>query len=241
MLLENRVALITGCSRGIGRAIMERFAMEGACVYANARSEGALEDVEVKYNVNPVYFDVNDKDAAKKCIMGIKKEQGRLDILVNNAGIMRDSLLEMVDGDTVDMIFRTNVFSVIAITQMAAKLMKRQKQGTIINISSIVGICGNAGQTAYSASKGAIATLTKTWAKELAVEGIRVNAIAPGKIDTDLYQATKESVSEDKLKNIGLGRLGKPEEVADAVVFLASDMASYITGEILGVNGGWFI
>lgn len=239
MLLENKIALITGCGRGIGRAMAELFAREGASVYAVARAEGCLDGLSG--SVIPLYFDVRDKDAIKACIMRIKKEQGRLDILVNNAGVMKDDLLEMVSDSTLTDTFETNVFAPIHMTQMALKLMKRQKSGSIINVSSIVGLRGSAGQTAYSASKGAVATLTKTWARELVSDGIRVNGVAPGKIDTDMFRSIGEERVAEGVREVGMGRLGTPEEVAAAALFLASDMASYITGEILGVNGGWFL
>lgn len=243
MLLENKVALITGCSRGIGYAMAELFAREGAVVYACARSEGCLDETAARHDgrLVPVYFDVRDADAVKKCVMRIKKEQGRLDILVNNAGVMKDDLIEMVSTRTMADTFETNVFAPVHVTQMALKLMKRQKSGSIINVTSIVGLRGSAGQTAYAASKGAVAALTKTWARELVADGIRVNGIAPGKIDTPMYRSIGEARVAAGVAEIGMGRLGRPEEVAAAALFLASDLASYVTGEILGVNGGWFL
>lgn len=244
MLLENKTALITGCSRGIGRAAAELFAREGAVVYAAARTEGCLDEAAAQPYAGalvPVYFDIRDKDAIKQCIMRIRRERGRLDILVNNAGIMKDDLLEMVSDRVMEETFETNVFALVHVTQMAMKLMKRQKSGSVVNISSIVGLRGSAGQTVYAASKGAVANMTKTWARELAADGIRVNAVAPGKIDTDMYRSIGEERVEEGIREIGMGRLGRPEEVAAAALFLASDLAGYITGEILGVNGGWFL
>ena len=247
MLLENKTALITGSGRGIGFAMARLFAKEGAVVYAVARTAGCLDDAAAQPAGNPVgkivplYFDIRDKDAIRQAVMRIKKERGRLDILVNNAGIMKDDLLEMVSDRTLTDTFETNVFAMIHVTQMALKLMKRQKSGAIVNVSSIVGLRGSAGQTAYAASKGAVATMTKTWARELVTDGIRVNGIAPGKIDTDMYRSIGEARVAEGVSEVGMGRLGRPEEVAAAAAFLASDMASYITGEILGVNGGWFL
>lgn len=242
--MVGKVVLITGCSRGIGKAMVGKFAAEGAIVYANARKAESLEGYasslqrEYKGTVIPLYFDVTDNEACKKAILLIKKQSGKLDVLINNAGIMKDALLEMVDDDTIYNTFDTNVFAVIHITQLAVRLMKHQHSGCIVNVSSIVGHYGNAGQTVYSATKGAVSALTKTWAKELARDGIRVNAIAPGKIDTDMFRSIGEERVNASLNDIGLGRLGTPEEVADAAVMLASDQARYITGEILGVNGG---
>lgn len=247
MLLEQKITLVTGCSRGIGRAIMERFAEEGAIVYANVRKEHSLDEAlsqmkeEQASRIVPLYFDIRDKDAVKQNVMLIRKEQGHLDILVNNAGIMEDALLQMVDDKTISDVFETNVYAVIHMTQMALRLMNRRKEGAIINLASIVGERGNKGQTVYAASKGAVSSLTKTWARELVCNGIRVNAIAPGNIDTELYHAIGEERIKESTEQIGLKRLGSPKEVADAAVFLASDMSSYITGEILGVNGGWFL
>lgn len=243
MLLENKVALITGCSKGIGHAMMELFAREGAAVYASARAEGCLDEAAARSEgrIVPVYFDVRDSAAVKQCVMRIKKEQGRLDILVNNAGVMKDDLIEMVSDRTMADTFETNVYAPVHVTQMALKLMKRQKSGSIINITSIVGLRGSAGQTAYAASKGAVAAMTRTWARELVADGIRVNGIAPGKIDTSMYRSIGEARVAEGVGEVGMGRLGRPEEVAAAALFLASDLASYVTGEILGVNGGWFL
>ena len=247
MLLENKTALITGCSRGIGYAMMELFAREGAAVYAVARTDGCLDEAAAQLtesaagSVVPMYFDVRDKDAVKQCVLRIKKERGRLDVLVNNAGVMKDDLLEMVSDRTLTDTFETNVFAPIHVTQMALKLMKRQKSGSIINITSIVGLRGSAGQTAYAASKGAVANMTRTWARELVADGIRVNAIAPGKIDTGMYRSIGETRVAEGIREVGMGRLGRPEEVASAALFLASELSSYVTGEILGVNGGWFL
>jgi len=247
MLLEQKITLVTGCSRGIGRAIMERFAKEGAIVYANARKEHSLDEAlsqmkeEQASRIVPLYFDIRDKDAVKQNVMFIRKEQGHLDVLVNNAGIMEDALLQMVEDKTISDVFETNVYAVIHMTQMAIGLMSRRKEGAIINLASIVGERGNKGQTVYAASKGAVSSLTKTWAREFVRNGIRVNAIAPGNIDTELYRSIGEERVKESIGQIGLARLGSPKEVADAAVFLASDMSSYITGEILGVNGGWFL
>lgn len=242
-LLKGKVCLITGTNRGIGAATLERFVQEGAVVYANAREEGCLKDIcinlQKEYNgtVIPVYFDVRDEAAVKQAFLKIKKEQNKLDVLVNNAGVMKDALIGMVNGKLMQDIFATNVFATIHMLQMANKLMSRQKSGSIINLASIVGTNGNKGQIVYSASKSAVIALTKTAAKELAVHNIRVNAIAPGMIDTDMFQSIGEEKVQENLQKIALGRLGNPEEVANACVFLASDLSSYVSGQILGVDG----
>lgn len=243
-LLDGKVCLVTGASRGIGAATTKRFVEEGAIVYANIRPPKNFDNLysEMTDNnsgsVKALYFDVRDEVASKQAIMQIKKEQGRLDVLVNNAGVMKDALIGMVSMNLIKEIFDTNVLGVVNMLQLASKLMIKQKSGSIINLSSIVGLEGNAGQLAYSGSKGAVAAMTKTAAKELAQYGIRVNAIAPGMIDTDMYRSIGEERVNKQVENIRLGRLGSPEEVADAIVFLASDLSRYITGDIIGVNGG---
>ena len=246
-LLDGKICLVTGASRGIGAATTKRFIEEGAVVFANARSpknlDSLCEEMNSKYpgTMKALNFDVRDEAASKQAVMQIKKEQGRLDVLVNNAGVMKDALIGMIPKSLMQEIFDTNVFGVMNMIQLATKLMSRQKSGSIINLSSIVGIEGNPGQLVYSATKGAVAAMTKTAAKELASQGIRVNAIAPGMIDTDMFRSIGDEKMQEHIKHIRLGRLGTPEEVADAIVFLASDLSRYITGDIIGVDGGAMI
>ena len=198
---------MSGAGKGIGNKTVERFAEEGAIVYATDFVEGCLDDFakeisdRCKTEVIPIYFDVTDETAAKNAIMRVRKEQGRLDVLVNNAGIMRDNVIGMIGQKLLRDVFDINVFAVINMIQLANKLMSRQKAGTIINISSIVGVEGAAGQLVYSASKGAVAALTKAAAKELAPNGIRVNAVAPGLINTGLLQAIGDEKIAENLKN----------------------------------------
>ena len=242
-LLSNKVCMITGASRGIGRETARTFAEEGAVLYVTDYQDGSLkplvEELEGKYqtDITPLYFDVTDENAAKTAIMTVKKQHGRLDVLVNNAGIMRDNVIGMIGTKLVQDVFNINVFAVINMIQLANKLMTRQKSGTIINISSIVGVEGAAGQLVYSASKGAVAALTKAAAKELAPNGIRVNAVAPGLINTGLLQAIGDAKIAENLKNVKMGRLGEPIDVANVILFLASDLSGYVTGEIIGVDG----
>ena len=242
-LLEGKIALITGTNRGIGRALMEAFSRHGAIVYANARRPGSIEttaaELSAKYSTQiiPVYFDVTDGASLRTAFARIQKERQRLDVLVNNAGVMKDALIGMVSNDLMHEVFAVNVCAVINAIQYAAKLMVRQKCGSIVNISSIVGVNGNPGQIVYSASKGAVVSLTKTAAKELAPMGIRVNAIAPGMIDTDMFHSIGEERVRTFLANIKMGRLGRPEDVANAALYLASDLAEYVTGQIIGVDG----
>lgn len=242
-LLSGKVALVTGAGRGIGNKTVERFAEEGAIVYATDINEGSLDafarETGEKYETQiiPLYFDVTDENEAKKAVLQIKKEQGRIDILVNNAGIMRDNVIGMIGSQLVHDVFNINVFAVINLIQLVNKLMGRQKSGSIINISSIVGVEGAAGQLVYSASKGAVASLTKATAKELAPNGIRVNAVAPGLINTGLLQAIGDAKIQENLKNVKMGRLGEPIDVANVILFLASDLSAYVTGEIIGIDG----
>ena len=242
-LLDNKVCLITGTSRGIGRETAKRFAEEGAILYITDYQEGSLEEFaselkdKFQTDVTPLYFDVTDETAAKAAIMTVKKGHARLDVLINNAGIMRDNVIGMIGTQLMQDVFNINVFAVINMIQLANKLMSRQKSGSIINISSIVGVEGAAGQLVYSASKGAVAALTKAAAKELAPNGIRVNAVAPGLINTGLLQAIGDEKIKENLKNVKMGRLGEPIDVANVLVFLASDLSGYVTGEIIGVDG----
>jgi len=243
-MLNNKVALITGCNRGIGRAVMEKFAENNATIYAAARKKGSLDKIVNKLISNhgvvitPVYFDMVDTEKLKKTFFEINNNHKRLDILVNNAGVMKDALIGMVTEKNMQDVFSVNVFALINSIQFAVKLMKRNKSGSIINISSIVGREGNPGQIVYSASKGAVISMTRTAAKELSSNNIRVNAIAPGMIDTDMLRSIGELRISDMISKIGLGRLGTPDEVASAAAFLASDASSYITGQVIGVDGG---
>ncbi|MDR0499739.1 MAG: SDR family oxidoreductase [Coriobacteriales bacterium] len=247
MLLEQKVCLVTGANRGIGAAIAKRFAEEGAIVYAASRSAvGATAPVDAAALTVPpgtsgaiisLQLDVTDAAAMKDAFVRIKKEQGRLDVLVNNAGIMKDAIIGMISEQLLNETFATNVFAVINAMQLAAKLMQRQSSGSIINIASLVGTNGNKNQLVYAASKGAVIAATKAAAKELAASGIRVNALAPGMIDTDLLANTDQTVVTELTKSIALGRIGKPSEVADACVWLASGLSSYVTGQIIGVDG----
>ena len=246
-MLEGKVCLITGTNRGIGRAVLEAFAKEGAIIYANARRDGVLNEVaselmkQYDCKVFPVYFDVRDTEAIKAFFMRLQKEQGRLDVLVNNAGVMKDALIGMASKDLMQEVFETNVFAVMDLLQFAGRLMKRKKIGSIINFSSVVGVKGISGQMVYSASKGAVISLTKSAAKELAPYHIRVNAVAPGMVDTDLIKGIGENRITDNIEKIGWGRLATPEDIANAVLFLAADMSEFITGQVLGIDGSTVI
>lgn len=242
-LLKDKICLVTGSSKGIGRAIVKKMVLNGAIVYANAREKGSLDGlVEEVENLNkgrviPVYFDVTNFDEVKKAILTIKKESGTLDVLVNNAGTVSYEVLGMVNFDHFRTMMEVNVISVVNLMQLAVKLMKRKKSGSIINISSIVGEKGSKGQLSYSATKGALSSLTKSASKDLAEYNIRVNAIAPGMIGTERLKKIVENKFNDKVNDIGLGRLGFPEEVADACLFLASNSSTYMTGQVIQLEG----
>lgn len=245
-LLENKIALITGAGRGIGRVIAEQFAADGAIVYAADIVRGNMDEWAGKVaeangaRIVPMEMDVTDSAALKAGLMQIHRTEGRIDVVVNNAAVIQNQKLGMVTKDMLEKMFRVNVFAVIDMMQLASRLMARTGGGSIVNIASITGVVGSPGQVAYSATKGAIIAATKSAAKELSPMQIRVNAVAPGIIKTErfeeLYEATGDKIDQ-RISRIALGRLGTPQDVADAVAFLASDRASYISGHILGVDG----
>lgn len=248
-LLDGKVCLVTGAARGIGRAVAELFSAEGATVYANARRDGCLDtwtgELTAKngHPVIPMYFDVTDTQSAGKAFARIKKEQGRLDVLVNNAGITGNELIGMIRESTVQTLFATNVFAVIQMIQFAARLMRPQGSGAIVNLSSIIGVEGHAGEMVYSGTKGAVISMTKSAAKELAPYHIRVNAVAPGFTDTEMFRGAVNGpeMVEKLTADIGFGRLAKAEDIAQACAWLASDRAGFVTGQVLGVNGSTII
>ncbi|EKU70427.1 3-oxoacyl-[acyl-carrier-protein] reductase [Selenomonas sp. F0473] len=244
MILEGKVALVTGASRGIGRAIAIRLAAEGAKVAVNyAGNTAAAEEVKAFVERQGgtallVQTDVSDAAAAAEMVARVHEELGGLDILVNNAGITRDTLLVRMKDEDFDAVISTNLKGVYACTKAAAKFMTKQRSGRIVNLTSVVGEIGNVGQTNYAAAKAGVIGFSKAAAKEFAPRGITVNAVAPGFIDTDMTAVLKDNIREKIVEGIPLGALGKPEHVADAVLFLASDAASYITGQTLNVDGG---
>lgn len=236
-LLKGKVCLVTGATKGIGKAITELFVREGAIVYGCGRdAEGFAEEVL------PLCFDITDSDAMKNAVMQIKREQGKIDVLVNNAGVVSNELLGTVSKEHLRNMFEVNVFAAFELMQLVgSKIMCRQKSGSIINITSMVAQNGCAGQVAYSASKGALISMTKSAAKEWAGKQIRVNAVAPGMTGTERIMKTIEEQYKGEIPTIGMQRLATPEDIANACLFFASDMSSYVTGEVLGVNGAMII
>lgn len=243
-MLEGQVAVVTGASRGIGAAIAKRLAKEGALVIVNyqgsqERAEQVKKEIEEAGGRAALWrCDVSDAAECQAMLEGVRKEYGAVDILVNNAGINRDGLLLTMSPDDFDRVVKTNLYGCFYCTKAAAKGMIKKRSGRIVNISSVSGVLGNAGQANYAASKAGIIGFTKTAARELAGRGVTVNAIAPGFIETDMTGKLSEDVRTAAAAQIPLKRFGKPEDIAAAVAFLASPEAGYITGQVLGVDGG---
>lgn len=235
-LLENKVCIITGAAQGIGRQIAEQFAADGATVYACDKQEFTTNNE----HIHPVVMDITNAASVKTAFMQIFKTEGRIDCLVNNAGIVYNRKIGMITREETERMFLVNVIAALELIQLCSRLMTRNGGGSIVNIASVTAVLGSPGQVAYSATKGAIISMTKSAAKELASQGIRVNAVAPGIVKTErfaeLYESDGNKIDE-RIQRIALGRLGTPEDIAHACAFLASDRANYISGQILGVDG----
>jgi 3-oxoacyl-[acyl-carrier protein] reductase len=242
--LSGRIALVTGASRGIGRAIARQLAAQGAHVVAAARGDNARavadEIAGAGGRADAVALDVTGAGAAEEIVRATLERLGRIDILVNNAGIARDQLMLRMKREDWDAVLATNLTGAFALTQAVLKPMIRQRGGRIVCISSVVGQSGNAGQANYAASKAGLIGFAKAVALEVASRGITVNVVAPGLVETDMTRAITDGARDDWAAKIPLRRLGTPDDVASAVCFLASDEASYITGQVLAVNGGMY-
>jgi 3-oxoacyl-[acyl-carrier protein] reductase len=243
--LTGKVALVTGASRGIGRAIATRLAEQGATVVAAARGSNAGDCVAAitagGHRAEALSLDVTDAAALERAPADIVSRHGRLDIVVSNAGITRDQLLMRMKREDWDAVLATNLTAAFTCAQAVLRPMIKQRAGRIVNITSVVGQAGNAGQVNYAASKAGLIGFTKALALEVASRNITVNAVAPGLIETDMTKSLAGGVQAEWAERIPLKRLGTPEDVAGAVVFLASDEASYITGQVLSVNGGMYL
>ena len=245
-MLDNKVVLVTGASRGIGRAIAAALGGQGATVIGTATSDKGAEAIsgyfaEAGIKGQGMKLDVGDDESVATVIDAITDTYGPVDVLVNNAGITRDNLLMRMKADEWNSVINTNLTSLYRLSKSVVRGMMKARAGRIINIASVVGSSGNAGQTNYSAAKAGMLGFTKSLAVELGSRGITVNAVAPGFIDTDMTRELADEQREALLKNIPLARLGQPQEIAAAVAFLASDAAGYITGETIHVNGGMYM
>jgi len=245
-MADQKIALVTGASRGIGKAIAENLGKQGMVVVGTATSDGGADAITANFTKAGIRgkgmkLDVSDDAAVEAVLKAIGDEFGTVTVLVNNAGITRDNLLMRMKVDDWDSVINTNLTSLYRVAKACLRPMMKAKTGRIINIASVVGASGNAGQTNYSAAKAGMIGFTKSLAQEVGSRGITVNAVAPGFIDTDMTKELPEAQRDALLSAIPLARLGQPEEIASAVGFLASDAAAYITGETIHVNGGMYM
>ncbi|WP_293445045.1 3-oxoacyl-[acyl-carrier-protein] reductase [Persephonella sp.] len=244
MDFKGKTVLVTGSTRGIGKAIATKFAQKGADVIVTGRNKGNAEivaqNLKNEYGINAFGCKLDFSEDIPQQWKEIEKAAGNVDILVNNAGLTKDTLFIRMKDEDWDAVLQANLTGTFKITQLVVKGMIKKRWGRIINISSIIGFIGNVGQVNYATTKAGLIGFTKSLAKELASRNITVNAVAPGFIETDMTENLPAEIKEKYLEQIPLGRFGKPEDVADAVLFLASDMADYITGETIHVNGGMF-
>lgn len=244
--LTGKVSLITGSTRGIGRAIAEKLAQSGSTVVitgtSREKAESVAKEISEKYSVDAFGVEMNllSEESIKKAFEDINQKVDGIDILVNNAGITRDKLFLRMSLQDWEEVIKVNLTGTFIVTQNAIKKMLKQRWGRIVNISSVVGFTGNVGQVNYATTKAGLVGFTKSLAKELAPRNILVNAVAPGFIETDMTAVLSEEIKENYKKQIPMGRFGSPEEVANVVLFLVSDLASYITGEVIHVNGGMY-
>jgi len=247
MRLFEKVALITGSNKGIGLSIVRKFLEEGAFVYAGIRNIDEVSDdlkllqSQFANNLKIANLDVTNSNDCKEVIQAIKKEKGKIDVLVNNAGIVSYELLPFLDFEKFNLMVQTNIIGLVRVSQLASRIMVKQKSGSIINISSIVAVKGVSGQAAYSATKGAVNSFTLSLAKELSSSGIRVNAVAPGMVSSERLIAISGEKFSEKINQIGFGRMATTDEIANVCLFFAGDESTYITGQIVGVDGSIII
>lgn len=244
-MLRGKTAVITGCLQGIGNETLKLFAQNGCSIFACALRktdvfETQVEELKRMYHVEiyPVYFDMMDTNAMKSAIREIQKAKRNIDVLVNIAGITRDAIFQMISLEQMQETFQVNFFSQIIFSQYIVRLMLKNKTGNVIFTSSITGMDGNKGQLVYGASKAALISAAKTMSEELGSEGIRVNVIAPGVIKTPMTDVLDKEILDKKLKNAKIPRIGSPEEVANVILFLASERSEYITGQVIRIDGG---
>lgn len=243
-LLKDKVIIVTGAGRGIGQAMATVFAQNGAVVYATDIRGGSVEEWSGAVNdsvsgeVRSLYFNISSEQEAKAAIMQVKKACGHIDGLVNNAGVEFNELIGMISHDNMEKMFAVNVYGTINMLQIVSRIMSRQENGgSIVNIASMTALRGSRGQLVYSATKGAVVSLTKSAAKELAAKNVRVNAIAPGITNTPMMQQADPEKIQYRINNICMGRLAEPEDIAKACMFMLSDLAGYVSGQILAVDG----
>jgi len=243
-LLKDKVIIVTGAGRGIGQAMATVFAQNGALVYATDIREGSVEEWcqvindTVNGEVRSLYFNISSEKEAKEAVMQVKKACGHIDGLVNNAGVEFNELIGMISYENMEKMFSVNVYGTINMLQIVSRIMGRQKRGgSIVNIASMTALRGNKGQLVYSATKGAVISLTKSAAKELAEKKIRVNAIAPGLTNTDMMRQVSSEKLQSRINNICMGRLAEPEDIAKACMFMISDLSCYVSGQVLTVDG----
>ena len=241
-LLEDKVCIVTGSARGIGKEIALLFAAEGAEVVVNGTKSGSADEwiqkSDQRNRLHPYYFDISDPAAVRENVMAIKKQLNHIDVLVNNAGVEFNELIGMISHEKMQKMFQVNVYGTIEMIQAVSRIMQRNENGgSIINISSMVGLRGNPGQLVYSATKGAVIALTKSAAKELAPKKIRVNSVAPGLTQTEMMDQADLQKLQGRIRNICMGRIAQPKDIAGACLLLASDFAGYISGQVLPVDG----
>lgn len=243
-MLSGKVIIVTGAGRGIGQAMAALFAENGAVVYATDVRPGSVEEWsasirgKVSGEVRALYFDICSEQEAKAAVLQIKRACGHIDGLVNNAGVEFNELIGMISRDNMEKMFSVNVYGVINMLQTVSRVMGRQENGgSIVNIASMTALRGNRGQLVYSATKGAVVSLTKSAAKELAEKKIRVNAIAPGLTNTEMMKQADPEKLQSRIRNICMGRLAEPEDIAKACMFMLSDLSAYVSGQVLAVDG----